>query len=79
VFTGHKGLVDSVAISPDGRTLASGGKDHKVMIYSVVTNTRIAVLEGHTGQVDSVVFSPDGKTLATGAEDRSVRLWDLTR
>jgi WD40 repeat protein len=71
--------VAAVAISPDGRTLASGGQDHKVILNGIATNTRLGVLEGHKGRIDALAFSPDGRTLATGAEDRSVRLWDLTR
>lgn len=67
-LAGHKGWVDAVAFSPDGR-LATGGRDNTVKMWSVA---------GHTGGVYSIAFSPDGATLATAGGDRTLRLWDLT-
>jgi WD40 repeat protein len=71
--------VESVAFSPDGRTLASGADDHKIMLWNFATNTRLGVLAGHKDEVYSVAFSPDGRTLASGAGDKSIRLWNLTQ
>jgi len=66
----------SVAISPDGKTLASGSWDHSIRLWDGLTGKERQTLKGHTSSVYSVAFSPDGKTLASGSEDYSIRLWD---
>ena len=78
---GHRGEVDSVAYSPDGKTLASGCKDTFLKLWDARTGKLLRTLTGHTGRVESLAFSPDGKTVATGGGggDTSVKLWDLAR
>ncbi|MDX3661243.1 hypothetical protein PV646_28395 [Streptomyces sp. ID05-26A] len=74
-------VVMSVAVSPDGRTLATGSDDHTVRLWNITDPRKpveVATLAGHTESVYSVAFSPDGRTLASGGFDHVVRLWDLT-
>ncbi|MGD8404433.1 MAG: TIR domain-containing protein, partial [Anaerolineales bacterium] len=76
-LNGHAGSVESVAFSPDGKTLASGSGDSTIRLWSVESGEEIAILSGHEGSVNSVAFSPDGKTLASGSGDLTIRLWDV--
>jgi WD40 repeat protein len=66
----------SAAVSPDARTLATGGQDKVVRLWDVATGRMLREMEGHTNWVFAVRFSPDGKSLATCAAG-TVRLWDL--
>jgi WD40 repeat protein len=75
-----KGAVTSVAFSPDGKTLASGGWDEMVRLWDLQTGKELNRLVGHKdGMVATVVFSPDGKYLASrGGNDGTVILWDAS-
>jgi WD40 repeat protein len=72
----HQGVISSVAISPDGKQLASGSYDRTIRLWDARTGELQAVFEELTDQVLSLTWSPDSKTLASGAADGSVRLWD---
>ena len=70
--------VISVALSPDGSTLALGRQDSRIELRDVVTATSAGLLgSGHSRWVNAVAFSPDGFTLASGADDPAIRLWDV--
>ncbi|MEL6374778.1 MAG: hypothetical protein AAFR04_12515, partial [Pseudomonadota bacterium] len=65
----------SVAFSPDGRRVVSGGWDNTVRIWDAATARALQVLKGHESTVWSVAFSPDGRRVVS--QDRGeTRAWD---
>jgi WD40 repeat protein/serine/threonine protein kinase/Tfp pilus assembly protein PilF len=74
---GHKGMVLSVAVSPDGRYVLSGGNDTIPILWNARTGAVIHRLRGHTGRVHCVAFLPDGRRAVSSGVDATIRLWDL--
>ena len=72
---GHSDMVLSVAFSPDGQYLASGGIDSAMKLWRVETGECTRTMEGHRYGVYSVAFSPDGQYLAPVSCDDTVKLW----
>jgi len=73
----HNQTFSAIAISGDGKYLASGGMENLVKLWDYSSGQGIATLEGHTERVSSAAFSPDGMLLATGSADKTIKLWDL--
>jgi WD40 repeat protein len=76
-----------LALSPDAKTLASGGttgKAQEVRLWDISSRKTTKTFLGHTASVTSVAFSPDGKTLGSGGYTEynstskgQVFLWDV--
>lgn len=70
----------AVALSHNGKLLATGGTDHAVTLWDVASPAharRLAVLDGFASTVYSVAFSPGADRLAAGGADGTVHQWDL--
>jgi len=73
---GHSSYVNSVAFSPDGKTIVSGSRTLK--LWDSRSGECLKTLEGQSNTVYSVAFSPDGKTIVSGSGDGTLKLWDLS-
>ena len=68
--------VDSVAFSPDGKTLANGSLDGTIHLWNTNSGKLKRILAGQFGFIKGLTFSPDGKLLASGSDDGSILVWD---
>jgi len=76
-MTGHEDDVIAVAVSSDGRWIASGSNDRTARLWRATTGQPVATLTGHDASVGAVAFSPDSTRLVSGGSDRALRLWDV--
>ncbi|MFG1914789.1 protein kinase [Micromonospora sp. NPDC048898] len=75
---GHTRGIEVLSFSPDGKTLASGGRDGVVKLWDVASRQHTADLKfGDYGSVDYVVFSPQGDSIAVLGGLR-VMMWRLS-
>jgi WD40 repeat protein len=75
-----KESADSLAVSPDGRILATGGSvfNNMIRLWDLAAGSvELRTLRGHTSGINGLAFSPDGTLLASGSGDKTLRLWDV--
>jgi WD40 repeat protein len=66
-----------LAVSPDGKYLASGNYDKLALLWDAETGKQLRSFEGHSDHVVSVAFSPDGKQIVSGSYDGTIRVWEV--
>jgi WD40 repeat protein len=75
----HRGWVRALAVSPDGKTLASCGNDRLVKLWSIADGKLLRELAGHASHVYNTAFHPDGKHLVSADLMGVVKVWDLAK
>lgn len=76
-LSGHAARVTAVAVSPDGRRLATASADGLIRTWDARTFRPLSTPSGHLGPVRTVEVSPDGRLALTTGADRSARIWDI--
>ncbi len=76
VLQGHSAPVVGLAVSPDGKLLASAAWDHTARLWPLAGGEP-RVLEGHQQSVNGVAFTPDGRGVITAGYDLTLRIWPL--
>ena len=73
----HSDTIFDLALSRDGKLLATAGGDRLVKIWDLATRKEVAKLEGHTAQVLAVAFDEKATQLISGGADQELKLWDV--
>ena len=73
---GHTDFVISVAMSPDGKYILTGGKGRAFNLWNREGQI-IRRVAGHLGSINTIAFSPDGQKILTGTSDATSKLWNL--
>lgn len=73
----RRDTVLGVAISPNGKMIATAGTDKVVNIWRAEDGLLLRSLEGHGGTVNRVAFTPDSRSVVSVSSDHNARLWDL--
>ncbi len=74
----HDGPIAALAVSADGRYVASGGEDRALVLWDAVRHAPVAhVRDAHAAGIEDVAFYEDGLVMVSVAQDASVRVWSL--
>lgn len=74
----HSDGITSIAISPDGKRIVTGGISTPTMkVWDLRTFLMLKGDSGHTQPVETVAISSDGRFIASGSDDGTIKLWDL--
>jgi WD40 repeat protein len=76
-YEGHTDAAYAIAVSPDGKFIATGAYDQKIRLWDAAAGREVALLQGHNGAVNGLSFRADGKVLASASADRTVKLWSI--
>jgi serine/threonine protein kinase/WD40 repeat protein len=71
--------VYQIALSPDGRRVATASPDRSIVICDLETGKRLLALPPEEGDIWSLAWSPDGRRLAVGLSDGGLAVWDLEK
>jgi WD40 repeat protein len=77
-FSGHRDIVYSARMSPDGKLLATAGYDREILLWDTASGQVLRKLRGHNGAVFQLAFSHDGQVLASASGDETVKLWRVS-
>lgn len=75
-ISAHSSWVTTVAYSPDGANIITGGSDNRVKIWSNTGALRFTCT-GHTDDITSVRVTPDNKRVVSSAKDDKIKIWDM--
>lgn len=70
----HLGPIHTLAIAPDGQTLASASRDG-LKLWNWRSGQLLHTISGNVDAVQAVAFSADGTLLATGGENNTIKIW----
>jgi WD40 repeat protein/tRNA A-37 threonylcarbamoyl transferase component Bud32 len=74
--TAHHGPVTALAFAPDGKSLASAGRDGLLKVWDMPAGRLLWGHQAHADALTGLAFAPDGKSLASAAGGQTVKLWD---
>jgi len=77
IATGEPGGY-ALALSPDGRLLATGCKNNSFKVWRVEDGACLQTILGHKYAVNTLAFSPDGQYIASGSLDKTIKLWRVS-
>ncbi|XP_059666166.1 U3 snoRNP-associated protein-like EMB2271 [Cornus florida] len=72
----HSKHVLTLAVSSDGRYLATGGLDRHVHLWDIRTREHIQAFQGHKGPVSCLTFRQGTSELFSGSFDRTIKIWN---
>jgi len=74
----HTDQVPAVAVSPDGKRIATGSGGKTIILWGAATSGRLLrQLRGHRNLVLDLTFDPSGQRLLSAGRDNDLRLWDV--
>ena len=70
--------IKTLAWSPDGKRIASGGDDKRIHVWDALTGGNIVVYYAHTDIINALTWSPGGTHIASASDDKTVHVWDAS-